>query len=224
MALSEPAPRLWLVRHGQSEWNLARRIQGQAYQAGSLTPAGRAQAEDAAGQLARQAPDAVAIVASDLARTAETAAIIAGRLGLPLEFDSGLREQDLGLLEGTSSVAADRPADAPGEAAFDVINQFYDEPYTLPPGGESVAELHDRVHRTLRRLAAARPGAELIVVTHGGPVRVAMAATLPSPGMPMARAAVGNASITRWPGPVQPQPAPPGSRQRGVVYNEMVAP
>jgi probable phosphoglycerate mutase len=148
----------------------------------------------------------VAIVSSDLARTAETAAIIAGRLGLPLEFDPGLREQDLGTLEGTSSVTADRPVDAPGDApgdaAFDVINQFYDEPYTLPPGGESVAQMYDRVHRTLRRLAAARPGAELIVVTHGGPVRVAVAGSLPPPGTPLPRNPVANASISRWPGPV----------------------
>jgi probable phosphoglycerate mutase len=204
MALSEPAPatRLWLVRHGQSEWNLAHRIQGQSYLAGSLTPAGREQAAQAAAQLSDQAPAAVAIVSSDLARTAETAAIIAGRLGLPLEFDPGLREQDLGTLEGTSSVTADRPANAPGDAAFDVINQFYDEPYTLPPGGESVAQMYDRVHRTLRRLAAARPGAELIVVTHGGPVRVATAGSLPPPGTPLPRNPVANASISRWPGPV----------------------
>lgn len=213
--MSEPAPaaRLWLVRHGQSEWNLAHRIQGQSYLAGSLTPAGREQAAHAAAQLSDQAPAAVAIVSSDLARTAETAAIIAGRLGLPLEFDPGLREQDLGTLEGTSSVTADRAVDAhgdaPGDAAFDVINQFYDEPYTLPPGGESVAQMYDRVHRTLRRLVAARPGAELIVVTHGGPVRVAMAGSLPPPGRPLPRNPVANASISRWP---------------GRVHTEMVAP
>ena len=209
--MSEPAPaaRLWLVRHGQSEWNLAHRIQGQSYLAGSLTTAGREQAVQAAAQLSDQAPAAVAIVSSDLARTAETAAIIAGRLGLPLEFDPGLREQDLGRLEGTSSVTADRAVDDPGDAAFDVINQFYDEPYTLPPGGESVAQMYDRVHRTLRRLAAARPGAELIVVTHGGPVRVAMAGSLPPPGTPLPRNPVANASISRWPGP---------------AHTEMVAP
>jgi probable phosphoglycerate mutase len=200
--MSEPAPatRLWLVRHGQSTWNAAGRIQGQSYQAGSLTPTGREQAEQAAGQLALAAPDAVVIVASDLARTAETAAIIAGRLGLPLEFDPGLRELDLGTLESTGSVTGD---------GADVIDQFWDDPYRRPPGGETVAEMYERVHRTLRRLAAARPGAELIVVTHGGPVRVAMAASLPPPGTPLSRGAVGNASITPWPGP---------------VHTEMVAP
>jgi 2,3-bisphosphoglycerate-dependent phosphoglycerate mutase len=193
--MSEPAPaaRLWLVRHGQSEWNVGRRIQGQSPRAGSLTPTGRDQAAHAARQLATEAPEAVVIMASDLARTAETAAIIAGRLGLPLEFDPGLRELDLGTLEGTSSVTA---------AGHAVIDQFYDDPYLTPPGGESVAQMYDRVHRTLRRLAAARPGAELIVVTHGGPVRVAAAGSLPPPGSPLPMTAVANASITRWPGPV----------------------
>jgi 2,3-bisphosphoglycerate-dependent phosphoglycerate mutase len=191
MGEAAPAARLWLVRHGQSRWNVAGRIQGQAYRAGSLTSTGRAQAEQAAGQLAADAPDAVVIVASDLARTAETAAIIAGRLGLPLEFDRGLREQNLGVLEGAGSV------ETGGQT--DVIDQFWDEPYRIPPGGESVAQMYDRVHRTLRRLAAGRPGGELIVVTHGGPVRVATVASLPPPGMPLPRAAVGNASITRWP-------------------------
>ncbi|HEX4257875.1 MAG TPA: histidine phosphatase family protein [Streptosporangiaceae bacterium] len=196
---------LWLVRHGQSAWNVAGRIQGQSPRAGSLTPAGRDQAELAARQLAGLASGARAVVASDLARTAETAAIIAGRLGLPLQFDRRLREQDLGRLEGTRSVADNGPRGRPGE----VIDQFWDDPYRRPPGGETVAEMYDRVHRTLRRLAAARPGAELIVVTHGGPVRVAMAASLPPPGTPLSRGAVGNASITPWPGPVNTEMVAP---------------
>ena len=196
-----PSARLWLVRHGQSRWNVAGRIQGQSYQAGSLTPTGRAEAERAAGQLAGEAPDAAVVVASDLARTAETGAIIAGRLGLPLEFDRGLREQNLGTLEGSGSVGPD--------GHTDVIDQFWDEPYRVPPGGESVAAMYDRVHRTLRRLAAARPGAELVVVTHGGPVRVATVTSLPPPGTPLARTAVGNASITPWLSPVHTEmPAP----------------
>ena len=201
-ATNETAPaRLWLVRHGQSRWNVAGRIQGQSYRAGSLTPLGRAQAEQAAGQLAADAPDAVVVVASDLARTAETAAIIAGQLGLPLQFDRGLREQNLGALEGTRSVEPNGQAD--------VLDLFWDEPYRTPPGGESVAAMYDRVHRTLRRLAAARPGAEVIVVTHGGPVRVAAVTCLPPPGMPLYRAAVGNASITSWPGLTHTEMAAP---------------
>jgi len=203
---------LWLVRHGQSTWNVAGRIQGQSPRAGSLTPAGRDQAELAARQLAGLAPGARGVVASDLARTAETAAIIAGRLGLPLEFDPRLREQDLGRLEGTRSVADDGPRGSTG----DVIDQFWDDPYRRPPGGETVAELYKRVHGALSGLAEGRPGIDLIVVTHGGPVRVATADRLPPPGLPLPRAAVGNASISLWPGPAD--------TGRADAHTEMVAP
>ncbi|HEX4253763.1 MAG TPA: histidine phosphatase family protein [Streptosporangiaceae bacterium] len=220
--MSEPAPatRLWLVRHGQSTWNAAGRIQGQSCQAGSLTPTGREQAEQAAGQLALAAPDAVVTVASDLARTAETAAIIAGRLGLPLEFDAGLRELDLGELEGTGSATGDGPADGPMDRPMDgtadVIDQFWEDPYRRPPGGETVAELYWRVHGALSRLAEDRPETDLIVVTHGGPVRVATVGRLPPPGLPLPRAAVGNASISLWPGLAGTGPV--------GVHTEMVAP
>ena len=204
---------LWLVRHGQSAWNVAGRIQGQSPRAGSLTPAGRDQAELAARQLAGLAPGARAVVASDLARAAETAAIIAGRLGLPLTFDPRLREQDLGRLEGTRSVADDGPRGSTG----DVIDQFWDDPYRRPPGGgETVAELYQRVHGALSGLAEDRPGIDLIVVTHGGPVRVATAGRLPPPGLPLPRAAVGNASISLWPGLADPG--------RVDAHTEMVAP
>jgi probable phosphoglycerate mutase len=196
---------MWLVRHGQSAWNVASRIQGQSPRAGSLTPAGRDQAELAARQLAGLVPYGQLIVASDLARTAETAAIIAGRLGLPLEFDPSLRELDLGQLEGTSSVEVDGQS---GRTA-DVIDRFWDDPYRRPPGGETVAELYHRIHGALIRLAASWSGADLIVVTHGGPVRVATAASLPPPGSPLPRGPVANASITPWPGP---------------AHTEMVAP
>ena len=202
---------LVLLRHGQSRWNVDGRMQGQSFLAGSLTPTGRAQAEQAASVLADEAPDAVVVVASDLARTAETAAIIAGRLGLPLEFDRSLREQDLGQLEGTGSVA--------GDGRGDVIDRFWDDPYRRPPGGETVAELYKRVRSALSGLAEGRPGIDLIVVTHGGPVRVASAGRLPPPGRPLARAAVGNASITLWPGPMERS-----LTDRGLAYTEMVAP
>ena len=196
---------MWLVRHGQSAWNVASRIQGQSPRAGSLTPAGRDQAELAARPLAGLVPDSQLIVASDLARTAETAAIIAGRLGLPLEFDPGLRELDLGQLEGTSSVEADSRSGG----TTDVIDRFWNDPCLRPPGGETVAELYHRIQGALVRLATSWPGADLIGVTHGGPVRAATAVSLPPPGSPLPRGPVANASITPWPGP---------------AHTEMVAP
>jgi probable phosphoglycerate mutase len=106
--------------------------------------------------------------------------------------------------------------DGPRGSTGDVIGQFWDDPYLRPPGGETVAELYRRVHGALSELAGDRPGTDLIVVTHGGPVRVAMADRLPPPGLPLPRAAVGNASISLWPGLASPG--------RGDAQTEMVAP
>ncbi len=74
------------------------------------------------------------------------------------------------------------------------MDALWRDPYLRPPGGESVAEMYLRVHRALGRLAVSRPAA--IVVTHGGPIRVATATYLPAPGQAMPRVEVGNASIT----------------------------
>jgi probable phosphoglycerate mutase len=190
----QTAGTLWLVRHGQSGWNVAGRIQGQSPAAPGLTATGREQAAEAARELARRAPRANLIVASDLTRAAETAEIIADHLGLPIEFDSALREQSFGDLEGHPAFAA--PAE--GEATGDVLDAFWADPFRKPPGGESVAGMYDRVHRALDRIAAAHPGADLIIVTHGGPVRVAGAEHPPAPGQPFPRTAIANASITPY--------------------------
>jgi probable phosphoglycerate mutase len=187
---------LWLVRHGQSAWNVAGRIQGQSPAAGGLTATGRDEAARAARQLAGHPDCAGSIVASDLPRAAETARIIARVLGCPVGFDQDLREQRLGALEGRP-LAAGLPAgpDGAGPASGqDAVDALWRDPYLRPPGGESVAQMYLRVHRALGRLAVARPGT--IVVTHGGPIRVATATYLPAPGRAMPRAEVANASIT----------------------------
>jgi probable phosphoglycerate mutase len=187
---------LWLVRHGQSTWNVAGRIQGQSPAAGGLTAAGRDEAARAARQLAANTPGAGSIVASDLPRAAETARIIADRLGWPVDFDQDLREQRLGTLEGQRLAAPRSPGPGgPGPpSGQDAVDALWRDPYQRPPGGESVADMYRRVHRALGRLAAA--GSPTIVVTHGGPIRVAMASYLPVRGQGMPRVAVGNASIT----------------------------
>jgi probable phosphoglycerate mutase len=191
-----PAP-LWLVRHGQSTWNVAARIQGQSPAAGGLTSGGRDEAARTARQLARQAHGAGSIVASDLPRAAETAGIIANVLGWPVAFDQELREQRLGALEGQQLAAPLASGPATGQDAVDAL---WRDPYRRPPGGESVAEMYLRIHRALGRLAVSRSAT--VVVTHGGPIRVATATYLPAPGRAMPRAEVANASITTvafWP-------------------------
>ena len=183
---------LHLVRHGESTWNLAGRIQGQSPEAGGLTSAGRAQARLTADLLADRSTRPAAIVASDLIRARETAEIIAARLSLPLEFDPELREQQLGVLEGQrlDSPFADDPT------AQHTVDRLWREPFRRPDGGESIADMYDRVHRAFRRHAESRPGVEIVLVTHGGPVRMASAPQPPALGIPVPRGGVDNASVT----------------------------
>jgi 2,3-bisphosphoglycerate-dependent phosphoglycerate mutase len=182
---------LHLVRHGESEWNLARRVQGQSIAAGSLTALGHEQAARTAALLAEEHPDADAIFTSDLSRARETAGIIAEVLGLPVRADAELREQNLGYLEGKRF--AD-PLD--GATVQDVIDGLWRHPGRRPSGGESITDLYLRIHAALDRYAAEYPGRELILVAHGGPVRVARTTADPRRGEPVPRTAVGNATVT----------------------------
>lgn len=102
------ATTLWLVRHGQSTWNVLGLAQGHCDQA-RLTARGASQARDVASQL-RDRPIGV-LYASDLRRAVATAAPLAAASGLPVARAPRLRERSLGVLEGTASAAV--PAWAP---------------------------------------------------------------------------------------------------------------
>lgn len=181
---------LHLVRHGESEWNLAGRVQGQSPEAGALTPRGLDQAARTASLLAERHPHAAAIFSSDLPRARQTADVIAGVLGLPVHEDPQLREQNLGALEGRRF--AD-PLD--GGTVQDVIDQLWREPWQRPAGGESITGMYERVHMALTRYGE-HCGRELILVAHGGPVRVAVTTADPRLREPVPRVAVGNATVT----------------------------
>jgi probable phosphoglycerate mutase len=179
---------LHLLRHGESGWNAARRVQGQSPDAPSLTALGRAQASTAVELLTELVPRARLVVASDIPRARETALIVAAGLGVPLRWDSGLREQNLGVLEGRSL-----DEEVGGVRVADTVEGLWTHPDRRPRGGESIRELHRRVHATLARLAGDLPAAEVVVVTHGGPIRVARFATADG----LRRLPVENASVTR---------------------------
>lgn len=179
---------LHLVRHGESGWNVARRVQGQSAEAPSLTAHGRAQASAAVELIAELAPHARLVVSSDIPRARETALIVAAGLGLPLRWDPGLREQDLGALEG---MTLDEEVD--GIRVADIVEGLWTHPDRRPEGGESIRGLHRRVHATLARIAAGTSAAEVVVVTHGGPIRVARVAGCDG----LRRVPVENASVTR---------------------------
>ena len=94
--MTEQATRIIAIRHGETDWNLASRIQGQLDI--GLNEAGHRQARRLAAALAGETLDAV--YTSDLARARDTAQALVGRTGLALRSDRGLRERRFGIFEG----------------------------------------------------------------------------------------------------------------------------
>jgi broad specificity phosphatase PhoE len=170
--------RLILVRHGESEWNSAGRVQGQADP--GLTEAGRDEARLLAPLVRAQGP-AVAVT-SDLRRAVET-----GRLLLPEPAATDPRWRESGMGDWTGRSAAELLADPQGRFAA------WREGHADPPGGESWGDVCARVAEAVRDLRATGVPRAL-VVTHGGPVRAAcavLADLAPDQLVP-----VGNASLT----------------------------
>lgn len=155
--------RLHLVRHGQSTWNVQGRLQGQTVHP-ELTELGHEQAATAAATLAARIAGAATIVSSDLVRARQTAAHVADALGLTVALDPALREQALGELEGR--LAGDLVA-TPTPAHLDISEVRWG-------GGESLADVHDRLGGPIRN-ARATAYDDVIWVSHGDTIRVALA-------------------------------------------------
>lgn len=150
---------LVFIRHGVTDWNRARRFQGQTDI--ELNADGRSQAERTGRRFAGHAVSAV--YSSDLARARQTAEPIALTLGLPLAIEPGLRERRYGVLEGRThdELLRDHPETYTRWRAR--------EPDFAPPGGgESLSELRLRVERQMQALVRAHPGQTVVAVTHGG--------------------------------------------------------
>ena len=149
---------LLFIRHGETDWNLQQRFQGQIDV--PLNRTGVAQAERVAARLAGDPHDA--LVASDLARARETAAPLASAWRVAASYLEGLREQSFGILEGL-----DVPTIKAHHADLWARWLEHRGDFALP-GGESLRQFHTRVLATVRELAEAHPGRRLAVVTHGG--------------------------------------------------------
>ena len=158
---------LYLVRHGESEWNRIGRIQGRLES--PLTGTGRAQAAALGRMLREVLPDpGIDIVASPLERAFETATIIAGELGRAgrraatgdVRIDRRITDFNVGILAGYpgwDAVAADYP---------ELARLRLEDPVRFhPPGGESGADVLARARDFLDERQAA--GRDTLVVCHG---------------------------------------------------------
>ena len=162
---------LHLVRHGESTWNVQRRLQGQTAHP-ALTPLGVRQAQDAAAVLASRVDDAAMLWSSDLVRARQTADVVGHRLGLPVRETAALREQALGSMEGRLTRDLVPEPTPPGRHISEI----------RWAGGESVADVHERIGAFLGGLLRA-DGAEAdgpramehVLVSHGDTIRIALA-------------------------------------------------
>jgi broad specificity phosphatase PhoE len=158
-------PTLWFVRHGESTWNASGLVQGQA-SGPKLTAKGRHEAARAAEQLGQFR--AGAIFSSDLRRAHETASIIGDALGLPLQIDASLRERNFGVAQG-------RPLSELNPAHSGIEGVRVVDADVRPPEGESLRELYRRVSAFIDEVATDALEGDVVVVTHGGVIRVAQA-------------------------------------------------
>ncbi|HEV2711523.1 MAG TPA: histidine phosphatase family protein [Gaiellaceae bacterium] len=155
-----------LARHGESDWNRARRWQGWADR--PLTARGRQQARDLAARLGNTELDAV--YSSDLQRARETADIVAQSRGLTVETTADLREVDVGSWSGLTRAEA--------EARYPELYARWLQGGEGWDDGESYEEMSRRVIGAILRIARRRDGQRVLVVAHGGSIRAVHAAAL----------------------------------------------
>jgi probable phosphoglycerate mutase len=185
--MRDPGPaRLLLVRHGQIAANITRLWHGSTDS--PLTPLGHDQAQRVAAHLARTRPAVRAVYTSPLARARHTAVAIGTAFGLPPQVAPGLAEYGIGMLEGESY------ADLVDRHGF--FAQAHADLDWAPPGGESLRAVSARVLAAWGAMAAAHPGAEVVVVSHGAAMAAGIAALLHDDPRQWQRYHVRNTSVS----------------------------
>jgi broad specificity phosphatase PhoE len=148
---------LMLVRHGETEWNVQRRYQGQSDV--PLSELGRRQAEMIARRLAKSEIDAV--YASDLKRAWETAQAIAEKNGLDVFSEPRLRELKFGILEGLTF-------DEAQERYPEMIEAWLEDFNNTPDGAETIDLFNARIVSLLEELKSKHDEQIVLLVGHGG--------------------------------------------------------
>lgn len=156
------------VRHGQTEWNVLGRYQGQTDIA--LSPLGIEQAEKLAAHFPVDKVEAV--YSSDLVRAMTTARCVADSFGLTVEPRPELRELNFGDWEGLTydEIVAKWP---------DALNNFFQHPDVLEiPHGESFPKLRERALDAVEKIVACHPNQTVAVFAHGAILRTILTAAL----------------------------------------------
>ncbi len=151
------ATEITIIRHGETMWNVQKRIQGQRNS--SLSENGITQAELVAEALAKREFDV--LISSDLERAVETAKIINKQLSLTHKYNLNLRERSFGIFEGKNFAEI--------EEKYPEEFRRYKErnPEFVVPGGESIEQMYDRVTSEIEAIARKFKDQKVLIVSHG---------------------------------------------------------
>jgi len=162
------ACRIYLVRHGETAWNAQLKFQGHADIA--LSPKGLVQAEKLSRRLAKC--EIAAVYASDLTRAYETARILARPHHLDVIPCCAFREINFGLWEGLTIEEIKKEY-------RELLRQWWHGPLeTRVPQGETLDEVVNRVNRLVKEIVVKHATQQIIIVSHGGPIRAIVGTVL----------------------------------------------
>lgn len=153
-----------IVRHGETDYNRERRMQG--WLDIPLNEAGHTQAKQAAESLSESVH---AIYSSDLRRAVETASYFASKLSLPVSKEFALRERDMGIF---ANWAWETERDEAKDALWPEFERARDEEILdwAKHGGESIGDMIKRIGGFLDALPTLHAGQTVLLVTHGGTI------------------------------------------------------
>ena len=176
---------VYLVRHGMTDWNAARRLAGRLPGV-PLSADGRREADAVATRLAGLPVRAV--VASPLDRALQTAAVIAARHDLPVTRDDAFIERGFTAWQGMLST--------------EIRDRFQDDVAAVARGErvagvEPADAMTERVWAGLERLVARHPEATIVVVSHADPIQGLIARVIGMPAARLRAVKVDTASVSR---------------------------
>ncbi|EIC86562.1 2,3-diphosphoglycerate-dependent phosphoglycerate mutase GpmB [Serratia sp. M24T3] len=178
---------VYLVRHGETEWNAARRIQGQSDS--PLTEKGVFQARQVAERVRNEG--ITHVISSDLGRTKRTAQIIADACGCEIITDPRLRELHMGVLE-------ERELDKLSQKEEAWRKQMVDgTPEGRIPSGETMSELAARMQEALNSCLDLPAGSKPLLVSHGIALGCLISTLLGLPAHAERRLRLRNCSLSR---------------------------
>ena len=161
---------IYIVRHGQTEWNLLGKTQGHGNS--DLTPKGIEQAELLADSMTKYPIDY--IYSSDLGRAYQTAEIIRNKLNIEVEKTEALREMNFGTWEGR--IIKDIIEEDP-----ELYKMWRNEPHIAKiPQGETLSQIKERTDAFIKEINEKYDGKHIVLVTHSLCARIMLLSFLDS--------------------------------------------